>query len=307
MPAPTLAVRVLEPGDRVELGREVERARAAGEFRASSDAAGSFFLRSFDLDHRLVGGAFDGDRLVGFVSSEFKIVVVSPERRRAGIGTALVQLAAAMERDRGRPDVILGRNPDDPVGRSFLEATGFMPHSILWDLELPPATAVPPPVWPSGVRARAFETPTDVAPWVALFNAAFADHATPLQLDASFITADLADPNLEDGDTLLVEDEATRTLIAFAATAPERHDGTVAPVGEIWTIGVLPEQQGRGLGRQLLRWSVERLRAIGVREVALSVNGRNERALRLYETEGFVRTRTRERWSRPVASVAEAG
>jgi len=34
--------------------------------------------------------------------------------------------------------------------------------------------------------------------------------------------------------------------------------------------------------------------------VTLSVNGRNEGALRLYEREGFVRTGTRDRWARPV-------
>ena len=305
MPAATVAVRRLEPADRDELTREVDRARAAGEFRASSDAAGSFFLRSFDLDHRRVGGAFDRDELVGFISSEFKIVVVSPDRRRAGIGSALVELAVAMERDRGRPNVILGRDRDDVVARSFLEAAKFAPHSILWDLELPTAAAVPAPVWRVDVRARPFEAPADVESWVAMFNAAFADHATPLQLDASFITADLADPNLDDADTLLLEERASGRLVGFAATAPERHDGTVAPAGEIWTIGVLPEWQGRGLGRQLLRWSVERLRGIGVRDITLSVNGRNEHALRLYEDEGFVRTRTRERWARPVALPTE--
>ena len=33
------------------------------------------------------------------------------------------------------------------------------------------------------------------------------------------------------------------------------------------------------------------------------MNGRNERALHLYEEEGFVRTHTRERWVRPVRPV----
>ena len=65
-------------------------------------------------------------------------------------------------------------------------------------------------------------------------------------------------------------------------------------------MGVRPGLQGRGHGRQLLRWGVEHLRATGVETVTLSVNGRNPRALGLYEAEGFHRTSTRERWARPV-------
>jgi mycothiol synthase len=103
-----------------------------------------------------------------------------------------------------------------------------------------------------------------------------------------------------DEDTGVVEDVATGELVAFCATTPIRTDGIVAGDGEIWTIGVRPDRQGAGLGRQLLRWGARRLRSIGVSTVSLSVNGRNERALGLYESDGFVRSRTRERWARPV-------
>jgi mycothiol synthase len=295
----SIAARQLTALDLPALANEVERARDAGEFRASGDADAHFFLKASELDPTLVGGAFDGDELVGFISPEFKVVVVRPDHRRQGIGRALVELAVHMERDRGRPEVILGRLPHDDDGRDFLLMAGFAPHSVLWDLELPGATTVEEPVWPVGHRARTFESPADIAPWVALFNAAFADHATPLQLDESFIAAGIDDPAIDDADTLLLADEGGE-LVGFCATAPERHEGVVGPRGEIWTVGVRPDRQGQGLGRQLLRWGVRRLRDLDVGRIHLSVNGRNERALRLYEDEGFVRIRTRERWSRPV-------
>ena len=107
------------------------------------------------------------------------------------------------------------------------------------------------------------------------------------------------DPAIQDADTLLLEDEAGN-LVGFCSTTPERRDGVAGPHAEIWTIGVRPDLQGRGLGRQLLRWGVARLRSIGVRDVVLSVNHRNAGALGLYESEGFVRTSTRDRWTRPV-------
>ena len=97
--------------------------------------------------------------------------------------------------------------------------------------------------------------------------------------------------------------EQAGELIGFCATEPKRReDGAVEPHAEIWTIGVRPDRQGAGLGRQLLRWGIAHLRELGVETVALSVNGRNPRALALYEREGFVRTSTRERWARPVPS-----
>ena len=200
----------------------------------------------------------------------------------------------------------MGVLPGDAAGRAFLEATGFAPHSTLWDLELPPDAFVAEPVWPAGQTARAFDRALDVTAWIDLFNTAFADHPTPLQLDAAFIAAGFDDPAIRDEDTALVIDEATNELVAFCATSPIRHDGGVEERGEIWTIGVRPDRQGAGLGRQLLRWGVRHLRSVGVREVALSVNGRNERALGLYESEGFIRSRTRERWARPVAGPPAA-
>src|SRR4029078_8237041 len=128
-------------------------------------------------------------------------------------------------------------------------------------------------------------------PWVRVFNAAFADHATPLQLDVRSITAGLADPDTDNGDVILAEEAATGALGGFFATDPGRREGRVADHGEIWAVGVRPARHGRGLGRQLVRAGVERLRAIGVPNVSLSVNGRNEGALGLYESEVFGRTR----------------
>ncbi len=100
--------------------------------------------------------------------------------------------------------------------------------------------------------------------------------------------------------------DATGRLVGFCASEPRRlADGGVEPRAEIWTVGVHPDLQGRGLGRALLRWGIHHLRGLGVQVVNLSVNGRNPRALGLYEAEGFHRTATRERWARPVPGPDE--
>ena len=283
------------------LEAEVARARAAGEFLGSSDPHAAFFVRSFQFAPSPVPAAFaDDGALVGFISPEFKVVVVRPQDRRRGVVRALVEAGVEVERGRGRPNLLMGVLPTDEEGLAFLGATGFAFHSTLWDLDLPEASTVALPAWPSDLVARPFDRARDPRPWAALFNAAFADHATPLQIDMAAIEAGLDDPAIDDADTLVIEEAATGDLIGFSATTPERVEGVVGPRAEIWTIGVRPDWQGRGLGRQLLRWGVERLRGIGATEVVLSVNGRNEHALGLYESEGFVRIRTRDRWARPV-------
>jgi mycothiol synthase len=295
-----VAVRELVASDLEEVAGAVRAGRDHGEFRASSDAEGTFVLKSFEVNPALYGGAFAAGELIGLVSSELKLTLVAPPFRRRGIGRRLIELAARMERRRGRPNVLMGCLPDDRVAKAFLEATGFAFHSTLWDLGLDPVTEVGPAAWPEALEAREFDRTRDIEAWVALFNLAFAEHATPLQLDASFVAAGMSDPSVEDADTLVIEDRVTGELAGFCATAPVRTGGAIGVKGEIWTIGVRPDRQGRGLGRQLLRAGVARLRSLGVREIDLSVNARNEHALRLYEEEGFVRTRTRERWTRAV-------
>jgi ribosomal protein S18 acetylase RimI-like enzyme len=112
---------------------------------------------------------------------------------------------------------------------------------------------------------------------------------------------------IEDADTDLAKEVATSALVGFCATSPVREDGVVAPHGEIRTIGVRLDRQGAGLGRQLLCWGARRLGSVGVTDISRAVNGRNDRALGLFESEGFIRSRTRERWSRRVEAGSAQG
>ena len=294
-----MLTRGLTPADADAFTASVERAIAAGELLGSSSPHGDFLVPWSLAEPQLVGVAEIDGAFAGWVHPEVKALVVEPALRRRGVGRALVELGLDMERLRARPNLLLGALPGAEPAHAFLAATGFEQHSLLWDLHLPAGTEVAPPAWPDGVTTRPISFATDRQAFVRLFNAAFADHATPLQMDEG--RADEPQQELPWKEEDLLVAERGGELVGFSATEPKRQpDGTLEPEGEIWTIGVRPDQQGKGLGRQLLRWGVEHLRGLGVETVTLSVNGRNPRALGLYESEGFVRTSTRERWARPV-------
>ncbi|WP_409293820.1 GNAT family N-acetyltransferase [Peribacillus sp. SCS-26] len=55
----------------------------------------------------------------------------------------------------------------------------------------------------------------------------------------------------------------------------------------IGPLALIPEYQGKGLGRQLLRKALEFGKRSGYPKAVLSANGDNERAVRLYLKEGF--------------------
>ena len=54
-------------------------------------------------------------------------------------------------------------------------------------------------------------------------------------------------------------------------------------------IGLLPEYRGQGLGERLLQASIAKAQQNGLTRIELEVRIDNERAIRLYERQGFVR------------------
>lgn len=124
----------------------------------------------------------------------------------------------------------------------------------------------------------------DVEAYVSFANAAFEGHPTPLDLTTELVRhVERLEEFVPDGMLLL---RAGGTLVGFTKTERvEEVDGRM--VGYIAQIGVLPAWRGQGLGRELLRWGVTRLRESGAEAVQLAVEAWNERALQLYRRTGF--------------------
>jgi ribosomal protein S18 acetylase RimI-like enzyme len=80
--------------------------------------------------------------------------------------------------------------------------------------------------------------------------------------------------------------EAADEVVAFANLGAAREDDAVG-LGELFSIYVLPEASGHGVGRALMTETLARLRAEGFAEAILWVIEDNPRTRRFYELAGW--------------------
>ncbi|MCH1640773.1 GNAT family N-acetyltransferase [Paenibacillus timonensis] len=137
---------------------------------------------------------------------------------------------------------------------------------------------------PEGYGIRAFRPGEDEEAWCAVRNAGFAQlkgSQTPITPDMVAKYAGEAD-YLNGGMLFLVHGD--RPVGIVRCTDDEYLD---APIMNIGPLALLPEYQGKGLGRLLLRRALGFGRENGYRRAILCVNAENERAKALYLQEGF--------------------
>lgn len=179
-----------------------------------------------------------------------------------------------------------------PGARSgvVLAAAGFSHARTVWGLArdhdgspLPPA-----PVWPDGTALQPFDRDRDARAVHALMNRAF---------DGTFGSRqrtfeEWERTTLDRGADALVVVQGGE-LVAAALHAPRLGDGYVL------SLGVDAPSRGRGLARGLLLEVFRRDLELGRPRTALSVDGENATARRLYEGVGMRVVEEHRRWEWP--------
>jgi mycothiol synthase len=241
------------------------------------------------------GSSSDGSSSSGPAPSDSPLsgeLVVHPAHRRRGHGTALVAALADAAGSRG---IRIWAHGDLPAAAEFAKATGFTRARELWQLLLPldpSSPALPSPALPDGVTLRTFVPGSDEEAWLAVNRRAFAHHPEQGSWTRADLDAREAEPWFDpDGFFLAVRDSGE--LIGFHWTKVHPSGGTDGgPIGEVYVVGVDPAAHGGGLGRALTVAGLAHLRARGLAEVMLYVDGDNSPAVRLYESLGFTRWHT---------------
>lgn len=290
-----LTIRTVEPDDAEAIPTLILDAFEAGELKGSRrlDCEHWARLASSDPENSLV--ALHEGALAGLITPRWNQVVVAPVYRRLGIGSALVEAGERLAAERGEAPLALALPHDNLGAQRFLESLEYAYHHSLWRMRFASNDPLPEPPLPAEVFVRSYAH-EDLEPYVALFNAAFADHPTPLSLTVDLAQRAHSREGFDPEDILLAVRAADGQLVGFCRIVIE--PGEEGPEGEVVVLGVIPSMRGRGVGRRLLTWGVQRARGKGAANVFLAVEGDNEKALNLYRSVGFVLEEEWPRWCR---------
>lgn len=284
---PSGSIRLFRPGDEPAVMDVVDAALPVDRV-PGIDRAG--MIRAVDRMAGDPGGvvvAIEGDRIVGYCAPRFDDLTVHPAFRRRGHGRALIEAAVEIAHARGQDGVSVYGSTDDPASAGFIAALGGRYESSSWLFELGADAPAEAPEFPPDVVVRAYRDPADMPAYVALASASFADHPTPMEFTDVMVARSHSLPEFDPESILLVAPaDEPGTLVAWSKVRRyDAEDG--GSRGSIDFIGVLPTWRRRGLGRELLRWGIERLRRSGAQVIELNVTASNERALELYRRAGF--------------------
>ncbi|BCG57700.1 GNAT family N-acetyltransferase [Paenibacillus sp. URB8-2] len=137
---------------------------------------------------------------------------------------------------------------------------------------------------PEGYDIRPFRSESDAEIWSGVRNAGFdglQGSETPVTPEMVLKMAEEED-SLEGGMMILYDGENPAGIVRGSA---DEYEGS--PIMNIGPLTLLPEYQGRGLGRILLRAALQFAKEKGYPKAILCVNAENERAKALYLQEGF--------------------
>jgi mycothiol synthase len=166
---------------------------------------------------------------------------------------------------------------------------GFTIQRELAFMARPLDTEPSEPQVPNGVELRPYQADVDDDEFLRVNNAAFAGHPENGDWDRDdFLQRRKLDWFDPDG---LIMAWRSGTCVGFHWTKWHSHDSDEVPahepVGEVYVLGVHPDEQGTGLGRALLLAGLRHLYQRRSRQSILYVDCANTGALALYESEGF--------------------
>ena len=137
---------------------------------------------------------------------------------------------------------------------------------------------------PQGYEIRPFQPGKDEKTWCDVRNAGFAKlQGSEAPINSETITKMISsDDNIEGGMMILYHKDKPVGIVR--GSTDEYED---LPIMNIGPLAIIPKYQGKGLGRILLRASLNFAKERAYNRTILCVNAENERARALYFQEGF--------------------
>lgn len=156
------------------------------------------------------------------------------------------------------------------------------------------------------LHVRNFRVGVDGPAWLDLNARAFAGHPEQGRWSAEDLAARMREEWFDPAGFFVAErvdpTSGTARMVGFhwtkihfsqpaqpAEPATGAANGGLGPIGEVYVLGVDPDEQGSGLGRALARVGLAHLRRRGLSTAMLYVEADNDPAVRLYIALGFTR------------------
>jgi mycothiol synthase len=214
-------------------------------------------------------------------------LVIHPAHRGQGLGLAL--LRALMDDADGRP-LRLWAHGDLPAAARLAAGAGFDRSRALWQMRRSLQARIDQPKIAEGITVRTFEVGRDDDAWLDLNARAFARHPEQGAWTREDLELREREPWFDPAGFFLAERDGK--LVGFHWTKMHGRTGAGSdhghePIGEVYVVGVDPDERGSGLGRALTLGGLRYLRSQGMLEVMLYVDESNTAAIRLYESLGF--------------------
>src|SRR5690606_8986759 len=169
---------------------------------------------------------------------------IHPAFRRRGLGRRLLE--AALTESGGRLRV--WAHGDHPGASRLAARLGLTRARSLWQMRRSLSEPLPAVTLPEGVRLRTFEPGRDEEAWLALNATAFASHPEQGAWTLEDLKRREQEPWFDPAGFFLAE--RAGTLVGFHWTKVHAQaEGADGPIGEVYVVGVDPEERGTGLGR----------------------------------------------------------
>jgi mycothiol synthase len=227
---------------------------------------------------------------------------VHPNYRLAGVGTGLYNDFVRRAEEAHATIMYVGSNAKCNLLVEFLERRGHTLDRYFWTMRLPAEQAVDEPSLPEGFTVRTFVPGQDEALFAEVRNGSFADHFGSVRRTVEEMAYRTRQEQFRPDGLFFAFHDGEIAGYCYTEIDPRECERLGISVGNVHQLGVMPAYRRHGLGRALLLIGVKYLRQY-VSIVQLGVEGKNNKALPLYESEGFYKYHG---WANMAKQLAEA-
>jgi len=216
-------------------------------------------------------------------------IAVAPRHRRHGLGRLMIEEFISRSPD-GR--MRLWAHGEQDGAAALAASMGFERARVLWQMRRSLYAPLPKPRLPRGVEIRPFRVGEDEDAWLHVNRRAFSRLPDQGGWELHDLERRIREPWFAaDGFLMAWRDDR---LVGFHWTkvhgsGPAEHGHPHEPIGEVYVVGVDPDERGLGLGRALTLAGLHHLRAQDLGQAMLYVDATNTTAIALYEALGFLR------------------